>query len=134
MDSFGATLTWRIHPKIQFTTYGSVILVEEAGDDAFTNLTSWMAGFNFPDLFGEGNAGGVLFGQPLYRVAAGNGATRNTANIGDRSFPYHVEAFYKLKVNDNVSITPGAFVLFNPEGDADNDTTVVGVLRTTFSF
>jgi len=44
------------------------------------------------------------------------------------------EAYYRLKLSDNVSITPGAFVLFNPEGDNRNDTTTVGVLRTTFTF
>jgi hypothetical protein len=32
------------------------------------------------------------------------------------------------------NITPGAFVLFNPEGNSNNDTTLVGVLRTTFTF
>ncbi|HBY76473.1 MAG TPA: S-layer protein, partial [Cyanobacteria bacterium UBA11148] len=52
----------------------------------------------------------------------------------DRATPYHLEAFYNFKVTDNISVTPGAFVLFNPESDANNDTTLVGVLRTTFTF
>ncbi|KAB8321223.1 carbohydrate porin, partial [Tolypothrix campylonemoides VB511288] len=45
-----------------------------------------------------------------------------------------LEAYYRFKVSDNISITPGAFVLFNPESDSRNDTTTVGVLRTTFTF
>jgi carbohydrate-selective porin OprB len=92
-----------------------------------------MAGLYFQDLLKEGNTAGLLFGQPLYRVDAG-GAARLTEPGVDRATPYHLEAFYKVKVSDNVSVTPGAFLLFNPEGDANNDTTLVGVLRTTFTF
>lgn len=135
LDSFGATLAWRINPKIQFTAYGAYLAVEDAtSGDASTDLTSWMTGVYLPDAFVKGNSAGLLFGQPLYRVDAGGGATRTPATTGDRATPYQVEAFYNFKVNDNLSITPGAFVIFNPEGDSDNDTTGVGVLRTSFTF
>jgi Carbohydrate-selective porin, OprB family/S-layer homology domain len=135
LDSFGATLAWRINPKIQLTAYGAYIAVEDAtSGEASTDLTSWMAGLYLPDALKEGNSAGLLFGQPLYRIDAGGGASRNTATTGDRSTPYHVEAYYNFKLNDNISITPGAFVIFNPEGDSDNDTTGVAVLRTSFTF
>lgn len=134
MNSFGVSLAWRFNPKVQFTGYGAYIKVDQAGGDASTDLTSWMTGLYFPDAFAKGNAAGILFGQPLYRVAASNGAALSPANIGNRATPYHLEAFYKFQVNDHISVTPGAFVLFNPEGDADNRTTGVGVVRTTFSF
>lgn len=52
----------------------------------------------------------------------------------DRAIPYHLEAFFNYKINNNLSITPGGFILFNPEGNENNDTTAVGVLRTTFTF
>jgi hypothetical protein len=48
--------------------------------------------------------------------------------------PFHLEAYYRFQVSKNISITPGAFVLFNPEGNSNNDTTGVGVIRTTFTF
>jgi hypothetical protein len=134
MDSIGATISWRFSDKAYLTGYGSYIMVDEAGGQAFTNLTSWMAGLYFPDALAEGNSAGILFGQPLYRVDAGNGAQLSPANIAERSTPYHLEFFYNFKVSDNISITPGGFVLFNPEGDGSNDTTGVAVLRTTFSF
>lgn len=134
IDSIGATLTWRFSPKISLTGYASYFFVDAAaGLDASSNFSSWMVGLSFRDLFKEGNTAGLLFGQPLYRVSA-DGAARLTEAGVDRATPYHLEAFYNFKVNDNVSITPGAFVLFNPEGDANNDTTLVGVLRTTFTF
>lgn len=134
INSVGATVAWRVAPKVTLTGYGSYFFVDAAaGPDASSNFSSWMGGIYFADLFKEGNTAGLLFGQPLHRVSAGGAAELTEPNV-DRATPYHLEAFYKFRVNDNISITPGAFVLFNPESDANNDTTLVGVLRTTFSF
>jgi hypothetical protein len=135
VNSLGATLTWRINPSIYFTTYGAYFMVDQASSgSAFTNLASWMTGLYFPDAFAEGNTAGLMFGQPLTRVGAGNGATLTPDNITNRATPYQIEAFYNYKINNNLSITPGAFVIFNPEGDSSNSTTGVFALRTTFTF
>jgi len=37
-------------------------------------------------------------------------------------------------VNDNISITPGVWILVNPENDSRNDTQWVWLLRTGFNF
>ncbi len=89
-----------------------------------------MVGVHLKDLFKSGNNAGIIFGQPLYRTDASG-----SAQLGEnRATPYHLEAYYRVKLNDYISITPGAFILFNPEGNSTNDTTTVGVLRTTFTF
>ncbi|KYC35284.1 S-layer protein [Scytonema hofmannii PCC 7110] len=135
LNSVGGTVTWRFSPKVAFSGYGAAIFVDDSSGrvDASTTFTSWMAGLHFSDLFGKGNNAGIIFGQPLYRTSADGDARLANAGV-DRAVPYHLEAYYRFKVNDNISITPGAFVLFNPEGDSRNDTTTVGVLRTTFTF
>jgi hypothetical protein len=135
LNSFGGTLTWRFSPKIALSGYGAAIFVDDSSDgvDASTTFTSWMVGLHFNDLFKQGNNAGILFGQPLYRSSADGDAELAPTGV-DRATPYHLEAYYRLKLSDNISITPGAFVLFNPEGDSRNDTTTVGVLRTTFTF
>ncbi|MEG4806684.1 iron uptake porin [Microcoleus sp. F8-D3] len=130
MNSFGGTATWRLSPKLAVSTYGGWIIADAERSNASTTFNSWMVGFHFRDLFAQGNNAGILFGQPLDRDSVSGGA-RFQAN---KATPYHLEAYYRFKVNDNISITPGAFVLFNPEGTKDNDTVGVGVLRTTFSF
>ncbi|MBV9386856.1 MAG: carbohydrate porin [Chroococcidiopsidaceae cyanobacterium CP_BM_ER_R8_30] len=131
INSVGGTATYRLSPKIALSGYGAAFFVyNDGGTTASTTLTSWMAGVHFTDLLQKGNAAGILFGQPLYRVDAG-GAASLPAN---RTTPYHLEAYYRFQVNDNISITPGAFVLFNPEGNSRNSTTAVAILRTTFSF
>jgi len=134
LDSLGASLTWRFSPAVYFTTYGSYIMVNQAaGGGAYTNQTSWMAGLYFPDALVKGNSAALLGGQPIYSVAAGNGANLN-AGVVSRATPYQIEAYYNFKVTDNISLTPGGFVIFNTEGDSANGTTGVAVLRTTFTF
>ena len=134
INSIGATVTWRFSDFAYLTGYGAYFFVEQANGGAYTNLSSWMAGLYFPDLILPGNSAGLIFGQPQYRTAAGGGATRRPADIRSLATPYQVEAFYNFKVNNNISFTPGGFVIFNPEGDSRNSTTAVGVLRTTFTF
>ncbi|MEH2252902.1 iron uptake porin [Nostoc sp.] len=135
LNSVGGTVTWRLSPKIALSGYGAAIFVDAASNsvNASTTFTSWMAGVHFRDLFKSGNTAGILFGQPLYRTDTG-GSAQLTPTGDNRATPYHLEAYYRLQVSDNISITPGAFVLFNPEGNSNNETTTVGVLRTTFTF
>lgn len=135
LNSVGGTLTWRLSPKIALSGYGAALFVDAASNsvNASTTFTSWMAGVHFRDLFKPGNTAGILFGQPLFRTDTG-GSAQLTPTGDNRVTPYHLEAYYRLQVTDNISITPGAFVLFNPEGNSNNDTTTVGVLRTTFTF
>ncbi|MHC5932646.1 iron uptake porin [Nostoc sp.] len=135
LNSVGGTVTWRLSPKIALSGYGAAIFVDASSNsvNASTTFTSWMAGVHFKDLFKSGNTAGILFGQPLYRTDAG-GSAQLTPTGDNRATPYHLEAYYRLQVSDNISITPGAFILFNPEGNSNNETTTVGVLRTTFTF
>ncbi|WP_413200107.1 carbohydrate porin, partial [Nostoc piscinale] len=57
-----------------------------------------------------------------------------TVNTDNRGTTYHLEGLYKYKVSDNILVTPGLLVIFNPENDSRNDTIYVGTIRTTFSF
>jgi hypothetical protein len=135
LNSVGGTATWRFSPKVALSGYGAALFVDDSSGrvDASTTFTSWMVGLHFNDLFNKGNNAGLIFGQPLYRTDA-SGDARLAPTGANRAVPYHLEAYYRLRLTDNISITPGAFVLFNPESDSRNDTTTVGVLRTTFTF
>ncbi|MBV6626371.1 MAG: iron uptake porin [Rivularia sp. (in: Bacteria)] len=96
------------------------------GDDA--EMFYWAAALALRDLGAKGSTLGVIFGQPP-RVTENDIAARE-----DEDTSYHLEALYKLPINDNIAITPGVLVIFNPEHDNDNDTIYVGTLRTTFKF
>lgn len=99
-------------------------LLVNAGD----NANSWYGaiGVSFPDVGGEGNLPGIVFGIPPHVSSS------DVREEDDNA--YHLEAFYRMRVNDNISVTPGVWAIFNPENNSDNDTQYVGVLRTTFNF
>ncbi len=52
----------------------------------------------------------------------------------DEATSLHFELFYRFRVNDNISLTPGLFVVTNPGHIAQNDTIYVGTIRSTFRF
>ena len=131
LNSVGATLTWRLAPKVAFNVSGAWIFANLAGVNASTTFTSWMTGFHFSDVFKEGNTAGLIFGQPLARNSTGGLATIPT---GSTATPYHLEGYFNFKVSKNISITPGVFFVFNPEGINNAPTATVGVVRTTFTF
>ena len=97
-------------------------------EGADAEMFYWAAALAFRDLGAKGSTLGVIFGQPP-RVTDNDIATRE-----DDDTSYHLEALYKLPINDNIVITPGLLVIFNPEHDNGNDTIYVGTLRTTFKF
>lgn len=103
---------------------GTDSLFVNSGD----NAKAWYGaiGVSFPDVGGEGNLPGILVGIPPY-VSSSDVRT-------DPDNAYHLETFYRWRVNDNISVTPGFWVIFNPENNRKNDTQYVGVVRATFDF
>jgi Carbohydrate-selective porin, OprB family len=93
--------------------------------------SNWAATLAFPDFGNKGNVLGFVVGQsPKLNALTvnGNGQTVDSANS------LHLEALYKMKVSDNVDITPGLLLITNPENNAANATEYVGTVRTTFKF
>ncbi|UCJ12842.1 MAG: carbohydrate porin [Phormidium sp. PBR-2020] len=103
----------------------------EEGDKA--DIINYALALTAPDLGGAGNLAGLVVGVPPQ-------ATRiqrsDPALLGreDTDTSLHIEAFYRYRLNDNIAITPGFFVITNPEHNSNNDAQWVGTLRTTFSF
>jgi hypothetical protein len=93
-----------------------------------TEIWNWAGSLALQDFGKEGSVLGVIFGQPPR--AGGN----DFAGRRDRDTTYHLEALYKFPITDNIEITPGVIVLFNPEHNEDNDNIYVGTIRTTFRF
>jgi len=133
LDSFGLTAAYRITPKVSLTGFFFYSFVNAASRiDAGTDILSYMGGIHFKDVLSTGSTAGILFGQPPARVNTSGVASR--LPILENAKPYHLEAYYKYRLTDNISITPGLFVIFNPEGFSGNPTVFVPVIRTTFTF
>ncbi len=128
--SYGVQFAWQIHPKFTLSAWGgyTVARVINTGEGHIWNYALTLA---FPDLFKEGNLGGIIVGREPYLSALDAG------NL-DRGLPtassWHFEVFYNYRISDNISITPGLIWITNPNQDSRNDDFVIGTLRTTFSF
>ncbi|MCC5606245.1 iron uptake porin [Nostoc sp. CHAB 5834] len=101
-----------------------------AGDSAESFY--WAATLGIQDFGKEGNVLGLIFGQPP-RITSNDVRVANVEQR-DRDTSYHLEGLYKFKLSDNIQVTPGVLVIFNPEHNDANDTIYVGTLRTTFTF
>ncbi|MEM7725508.1 MAG: iron uptake porin [Cyanobacteria bacterium P01_A01_bin.45] len=122
-NSYGVGLALRPSNKLSISGFVSYsdITGFGAGDD--DEVWSYGLGLALPDFGKKGNVLGIFAGAQPYLGSVD----------GDK--PYHIEGFYKHRVNDNISITPGVIWLTNPgQQDNNGDDAVVGTLRTTFTF
>ena len=139
-DSYGLSGNWRITDTINLSATGAYAYANAEGLDRNgfnrsgygADLWTWNAGLSFLDL---GKQGAVL------SVAGGliPQATNVTNRPGDPinqdiDATYLIETQYKFPINKNILITPGVYVVLNPQGNSNNSAIWVGVLRTTFTF
>jgi len=141
--AFGATLSWQITPRVTLGGWGGYTTSNRQGDDGNVETTNWMAFLNFPDLGGEGNLAGLYVGQPPKIVSSDLPTGENIPDLlaggigesGDQpGTTTHVELFYRYRLTDNITLTPGFVVIFEPAHTPDSDTIFIGALRTTFTF
>jgi hypothetical protein len=132
-NSYGATVNFRILPGLQLGGWAgySAVRAISLGDASVWNYAATLA---LPDLLGRGNLGGIIFGmQP--RLTGSDSSIGDV--LGDRKDPdvgFHLEAFYRLAITDNIDITPGFVWITAPNHDESNDDEFFGVVRTTFRF
>ncbi|WP_392479961.1 iron uptake porin [Nostoc sp. C110] len=132
-NNYGVEATFQLGSNLAISGWGGYTTADarsgvNVGRDA--DLWYWAGSLALKDLGGEGNVLGVIFGQPP-KVTGGS---IKTVNNLDTDTSYHLEGLYKFKVSDNIQVTPGLLVIFNPEHNDANDTIYVGTLRTTFTF
>ena len=136
-NKFGLGASFNVGDRFVLGGFGGYSKVNGliAGDDNDLSgeIWTWGANVSVLDLLKEGSqlsfAGGMV---PRFGI---DNAEAEAAGIpGDPDTSYLVEAQYKFPVNDNISITPGAYAVFNPNHNSGNDTVYAGVLRTTFQF
>ncbi|HEY9904763.1 MAG TPA: iron uptake porin [Candidatus Sericytochromatia bacterium] len=147
-NAIGASVEWRLTPRFTIGGWGGYTTSDFKGGSGSVETLNWMAFLNFPDLLGEGNLAGIYVGQPPKITSSdvsSDGAGRNIPSFinrgdflagegGQPDSTIHLEGFYRFRVSDNISVTPGVIVIFNPNQNSDNDTITIGAIRTTFSF
>ena len=128
-NSYGLQASWLVNPDIRIG--GWIGLVDVTANDLQGNpdadIFYYTLNVGLPDLGGEGNLAGFVFGQPPRVV-------QNQLGLEDPDTSLHFEGFYRFQVNKYLAITPGVFVITNPEHNDQNGAIVVGTVRTVFSF
>ncbi|XWK86648.1 MAG: iron uptake porin [Phormidium sp.] len=103
------------------------------------DVLNYAATFAFPDLLKKGNYGGIVFGMQPKLMGTSNAALAAAIGLpegrrSDRDTGYHIEAFYRIQINEYISVTPGFIWLTAPNHDSRNPDAIVGVIRTSFVF
>ncbi len=93
------------------------------------DILTWAMMLGVSDLGSEDSLLGFVFGQPPKVIENNLGAESE-----DPDTAYHLEAFYRWQLTDDIAVTPGLFTIFNPEHNSQNDSIVVGTIRTTLEF
>lgn len=131
-NSYGFEVNSRISRSFQLGGWAGYTQARaESGLNRGANadILNWAVTFVFPDLFKQGNVGGIIIGQEP-QVLSNNLGRR----FEDPDTSLHLEGFYRFQVTDNLTITPGLLAITNPNGNSHNPTAYISVLRTTFQF
>ncbi len=135
-NNYGLEASLQFTPKLVLSGWGGYTIADAlTGVNAGRNADIWYYGATLAlrDFGKQGNVLGFIFGQAP-KVTGGSIRTVGTNGSLDTGTSYQLEGLYKYKVSDNIQITPGLIVIFNPENNNNNDTEYVGTLRTTFTF
>jgi hypothetical protein len=118
-NSYGAEVTFKPSDTLAFNAF---VLNTVANKVTLGKQDIWSygAGVTVPNVDGKGGLVGLVIGAEPY--VGGVGKT-----------PFHIEGFYKYKLSDNLSITPGLIYLTAPN-QIDGNGAFIGVVRTTFTF
>jgi hypothetical protein len=125
-NHYGVQAVFRPSRRITLSGWGGYTTAdsEVSGDDA--QMLHWAGAVAIQDLGRQGNTLGVIFGQPPRVIDSDEQEDEDTS--------YHLEALYKFRLSENILITPGVLIVFNPEHNNNNDNIYVGTIRTTFTF
>ena len=91
----------------QGSTFGALGLAGQNGTANIAATQSWTVALQWLDAFKKGNSAGLAVGQPSFVTALRNGNTPQDGN-------YAWEWWYKIKMSDQISLTPTFFYLSNP--------------------
>jgi hypothetical protein len=147
-NAFGVTANWAINDAITLGGWIGWTTSHQLNFDGSAQTQNWMVSMQFPDLLGEGNLGAIFFGmppritesnlniggQPLGNIPSFFERGSTAFNGGRSDTAYHLEAFYRWRLSEHITITPGMMVVFNPGHNDSNDPVAIAALRTTFSF
>jgi hypothetical protein len=145
-NSLGALASFKVSPQLVINGnvgYTNARLLKAPGFDSLGNAVNakgnarvwnWSVGLAFPDLGRKGSLGGLIVGMEP-KLTSVSGSLQNAGVLSkDAATSLHVEGFYQYQINEHVAITPGLVWLTHYNHTQGNGSTVIGAIRTTFTF
>jgi hypothetical protein len=139
-NSYGIGASWQVSDRFIVSGWGGYIkervlsTLNNQIDRGNRDILNWGVTLAFPDLIKEGSLGGIVVGMEPKVIESTVDIPSLPNPNEDLDTSLHVEAFYQYRINDNISITPGVIWITAPDANKDNNDTVTGTLRTTFTF
>ncbi|NJK27996.1 MAG: carbohydrate porin [Coleofasciculaceae cyanobacterium SM2_3_26] len=142
-QAYGITVAWQPTSQFRLGGWGGYTHSVIPGRTGSVETFNWMAFANLSDIFITDDLLGVYVGQPPRISSSTLPVGQNipdllAGGLGEEGeqpgTTTHVELFYRFPIAENIVLTPGAIVLFEPGNTPDSDTIVIGALRMTFNF
>ncbi|MGK7929137.1 MAG: iron uptake porin [Spirulina sp.] len=123
------TMQIRLHPNVVLGAWGGFAATRSRTSQAIALSATGLMSLGIADPFGrEGDFFSVMLGIPP-KIIDGAAIERL-----DLDTALHFETFYRFRLNDNLSIIPGFFLVTDPGHIRENSTIIVGSVRTVFRF
>jgi hypothetical protein len=133
-DSFGLETTIGLSKNLVLSGWVgfSRATAKDLPNNPSASIVNWAVTLAVPDFGQKGNLLGFVIGQPPKVVK--NDFQRRGNPYQDEDMSLHLEMFYRIRLSNSISITPGLLIITHPEHNRNNDSVFIGTLRTTFSF
>ncbi|MDY6940273.1 MAG: iron uptake porin [Cyanobacteriota bacterium] len=142
-NAYGVQLSWQLAEQLVLGGWAGFVdtktlstlggTVNRGGLESW----NWAVSLAVPDLGTPGSLAGIIVGMEPRTRGVTPALRDDIVSAGGRIddvTSLHIEGFYQFQVSDNIAITPGVIVVTDPSFDEDNDTLVIGAIRTLFSF
>lgn len=135
-NSYGLELFWEVSPRFAlngWVGYTHTRTLENLTLPGFGTLErgeirilNAALGFAFPDLWQEGNLGGLIVGVEPFAISG---------LLGSDGYPgLHLEAFYRHRLTEAIALTPGFIWLTAPDNNPIVGDVLIGIVRASLIF
>ena len=137
-DNFNMSFSYQASDRLQlggWVGYINAVAKSSATEDSLNisagdNADIWTAALtaSYSDLGKLGSKLSFILGLPPKLT------NNDVRDREDEDTSLHVELTYNYPLTEKISLTPGVFAITNPEHNSENDTIIIGLMRTTFRF
>lgn len=127
IHALNGTVRWLLTHHIELGGWVGLILADARDSEEEALSSTFLVSLGISDLLRKNDSLVFMVGQPP-RLIQGHGVEE------DEGFGMHYEAFYRLEINNYLSVSPGLFFVTEPGHISENNSFLVTALRMTLSF